>query len=470
MSRLLHKAFATLAALVPWARRAPGRAIYLLVLLGLIGAALALAGVAAWGEYQYRAARTELERHHYDKAHEHIAACLRVRPRSALAHVLAARIDRRQGQFTGALEHLNEAQRLLGSADAVVLERLMLKAEAEDVSSLERYTVRFLKEHSGGDMNNLDPLGEHRDGVAILEALAHGYLKQYRYSEAQACIQAWLRLCPNDTEALYYKAWDEMRLQRLGETEADCARILEIDPGHAAARSLLAECLATQHRCLEAIEQFTYQRQRGQFSTETALGMARCKRELGQNAEAVQLLDEVLAGDPRNAEALRLRGSIALDAGDAPAAERWLREAVQANPYDLATIYAFVPALERCGKSAEAQEQLAKLARLRKDLERKDDIIRNLLSRSPDDADLHCELGVIFLRTGQEKAGLASLYHALALDPNHAKAHQALADYYDRVGRPEDAHPHHEFLRQRAQPASSAAQGAPLPARPSTGP
>jgi tetratricopeptide (TPR) repeat protein len=471
MSRFLQRAFQTLAAPVSWARRAPGQAVCLLILLALIGGGVALAAVGAWGEYHYRTARSELEQHHYAKAEQHIAACLRVRPRSALAHVLAARIDRRQGHFTKALEHLNEAQHLLGIADAIDLERLMLKAEAEDVNPLEHYTLKYLKEHSEeGKIANLEPLKEHPDGLAIVEALSRGYLKQYRYPEAWACIQTWVRWRPSDTEALYCRAWTEMQLQRLDGTETDCTQILQINPEHPHARSLLAACLSAQHRSREALEHFTILRQRGLFPVETALGMARSETELGHTEAAEQLLDEVLAGDPHNAEALRQRGCLALDGGDPAAAERWLRESVQANPYDFSALYAFQQALERCGKPGESREQLAKLVRLRKDMERADDITTNLLGRSPDNADLHCELGVIFLRTGQENSGLESLYRALALDPNHVGAHQALVEYFDRVGRPEDARPHREFLRQRQSPPASPAPGAPAPVSLATGP
>jgi tetratricopeptide (TPR) repeat protein len=439
-------------------------------LLALIGAGLALGAVGAWGEYQFRLARAELQHHHYDKAQEHITACLRVQPRSALAHLLAARIDRRQGHFTRALEHLNEAQHLMGVADAIDLERLMVKAEAEDVNPLETYAIKYLKEHAAGDSKDLDPLRNHPDGVAILEALVRGYLKQYRYPEAWGCIQTWIRWQPDDTEALYCRAWEAMQLQRLDQTETDCRRILEIEPDNFHGRSLLAECLSVQHRASEAAEHFTFLRQYGFFPTDMALGLARCQRELGHTEEAIQILEEILAREPKNAEALRQRGNIALDGGDPLAAERWLSTALEQNPYDPSAIYSYEQALERCGKTTEAREQLAKLGLLRKDMQRAEEITTNLLGRDPDNADLHCEVGAIFLRNGQENTGLESLYRALALNPNHVGAHRALMEYYDRIGRPEDARPHREFLRQRQQPAAGTPADASTPSSLSAGP
>jgi thioredoxin-like negative regulator of GroEL len=95
-------------------------------------------------------------------------------------------------------------------------------------------------------------------------------------------------------------------------------------------------------------------------------------------------------------------------------------------------VYAFAQALERCGEHDEARAELARLAGLRRDLSRVDDLTANLLGRDPDNADLHCELGVLLLRNRQETPGLEALGRALALHPDHAAAHRALRQYHER--------------------------------------
>jgi hypothetical protein len=79
------------------------------------------------------------------------------------------------------------------------------------------------------------------------------------------------------------------------------------------------------------------------------------------------------------------------------------------------------------------------LTRLLDDERRRNEILRIGLARSPNDADLHCELGVLCLRSGQESQGLYWLNSALRLNPTHAEAKQALTDYQKQKRVPDRA-------------------------------
>jgi Tfp pilus assembly protein PilF len=46
---------------------------------------------------------------------------------------------------------------------------------------------------------------------------------------------------------------------------------------------------------------------------------------------------------------------------------------------------------------------------------------------------------VLYLRNGQAKQGVDWLERALKLDAHHRPTHQALAEYYDKAGRPDRA-------------------------------
>src|ERR1700716_1751523 len=58
-----------------WHRR--WRALAVLILLGLIGLGLAVAGLSLWIDYHLRAARREVERGHNAAAVRHLGACRR---------------------------------------------------------------------------------------------------------------------------------------------------------------------------------------------------------------------------------------------------------------------------------------------------------------------------------------------------------------------------------------------------------
>jgi Tfp pilus assembly protein PilF len=55
---------------------------------------------------------------------------------------------------------------------------------------------------------------------------------------------------------------------------------------------------------------------------------------------------------------------------------------------------------------------------------------------------LQCELGVILLRNGFVEQGLRWLNRAVQQDAPCPAAHQALADYYQRIGNAEQAELH----------------------------
>ena len=85
------------------------------------------------------------------------------------------------------------------------------------------------------------------------------------------------------------------------------------------------------------------------------------------------------------------------------------------------------------------------LERLDADLKRIDELTRAALGR-PYDPDLRCELGILFLRNGEEAEGRRWLGLALEQDPAHKGAHRALAEHFEAKGKPELAAPHRRFV------------------------
>src|SRR5262249_39951961 len=145
-------------------------------------------------------------------------------------------------------------------------------------------------------------------------------------------------------------------------------------------------------------------------------------------------LDEVLAAQPKNAEALAERGKLALQTGRAAEAEDPLRQALALAPYDRETNYTWYLCLRQLGRADEAARALETVQRIRADMQRVSEL-RRQVAASPRDASLRCQVGLIFLRTGQTREGLRWLHSALQLDPAHAEARQALARYAPKEGQ-----------------------------------
>jgi tetratricopeptide (TPR) repeat protein len=275
--------------------------------------------------------------------------------------------------------------------------------------------------------------GEPPEADLIFEALAQGYLKTHRLPEALHCLDRWLEHQPDNVQALLWRGQVLERWNDLEEAVASYRQAVAVDPGHEKARRLLALALVRSDRATEAVERLELLRQQC-ADTEVLLGLARGRRSLGQVDEARGLLDEVLATQPQNAEALSERGKLALQTGRAAEAEDWLRQALALAPYDRETNYTYYLCLRQQGREEEAARALEAVERIRADLQRVSEL-RQRIAASPRDAALRCEIGVIFLRNGQAREGLRWLQSALQLDPGHAEARQALARYLQQTGK-----------------------------------
>ncbi|HLJ97268.1 MAG TPA: tetratricopeptide repeat protein [Gemmataceae bacterium] len=391
-----------------------------IALLAVIGTGVTIAGWQGWAWYHYRAALRALERRDLSLAQAQLNSCLKVWPTSAEVHLLAARTARRIGAYDDAELHLKECQLLGWPIEELSLERDLALAQRGDLAEVEEKLVRFA-EH------------DHPDRFLILEALAQGYIKTYRLSQALHCLELWLKRRPNDVQALVWRAEVEQLRSSTSEALADYRRVVALEPERDQARLRLAELLATEHQPAEAVSHFEHLRQRQPTNPGVLLGLARCRHLLGESTEAARLLDTLLERSPDDATALGERGRLFLEIGQFGEAERWLRRAADRAPYDRDIVYPLYLCLQQSGKSEAAEAYRIKLQEIDAQLSRLRELTRQIV-QMPHDPALRHEAGMIFLTSGQAKEGLRWLYSALQEDPRYEPAHRLLADYYDRVG------------------------------------
>src|SRR5438552_2197522 len=148
----------------------------------------------------------------------------------------------------------------------------------------------------------------------------------------------------------------------------------------------------------------------------------------GHPDEARQLLERLLAKEPRNGLALQERGRLALQFESAAEAEKWLRRAAAEQPAEREVLYGLLQCLKQLHKDKEAAQVQAQLAQIDADLARLAVVTRQIAA-TPHDAGLRCEAGQIMLRNGQETEGLRWLASALHEDPSHADTLQTLEEH-----------------------------------------
>jgi Flp pilus assembly protein TadD len=407
----------------------PGVAI-----LGLGGYFLA---ANLWGAYHFCAAERALEQRDFKLARALMGPCLAVWPSGGRTHFLAARAAWRSGFYDEANEHLAVCRRQQWDAAALHCERALMQAQRGD---------RTVEEFLWSRLRQNDP-----ETPLILEVLIQAYVSSYRLPQALNALNLYLQRRPDDVEALLGRGWVWEQLFDFGRAVADYRRAAAVDADNDAARLRLAETLLITGPASAALDQFERLRQHRPEDPAVLVGLARCRRQLGQLHEARTLLDNLLtrlhsdAAD-KAATILNERGRLALDEGQPGQAESWLRQAVALVPYDRQVNYDLYQCLRQCGRTDEAERCRASLERIDADLQRIDKLLREVL-KSPSDPALRSEAGIIFLRNGEPQKGLRWLGMALEQDPGYRPAHQALADYYERTGRLDLAAGHRRLAR-----------------------
>ena len=405
-----------------------------LAVLGL-GSGLLVANL--WAEHHFRVARRAVQQRDFVQAQAHLGLCLKVWPTGARTHFLAARAAWRSGRYDEAEEHLAVCQRQQAT-DALQRERALMRAQRGDRSVEDFLWSRVEQDDS--------------DTALILEVLIQNYISTYRLTRALDALNLFLRRQPNDVQALLGRGWVWEQFFYFGNAVADYLRAVEVDPENDAARLRLAETLLVTGPASAALDQFERLRQRQPAKPAVLLGLARCRRQLGQLNDARSLLDGLLARLPsetpdKDAAVLSERGRLALDEGKPAQAENWLRQAVALATYDRQTNYSLYQCLQQQGRTDQACQCRVTFERIDADLKRIDEVFKEVL-RAPYDPALRSEAGVIFLRNGEPEKGLRWLSMALQQDPWHRPTHRALANYYQRSGRLDLAARH----RQLAHP------------------
>jgi tetratricopeptide (TPR) repeat protein len=411
------------------ARLRSGRFWVFVVLLGLIsgGVALGVPHVRAW--YHFRAAKSDLQRYHNPQAVRHLQACLRVWPDDPDVLILSARATRRARSYGEAERFLEKYQKARGLDDAYSLEQLLLSAE-RDVEQVAAVCRRRVEQD--------DP-----DSSLILEALARGYLRQYRLREAGFCVDQWLLREPDNPQAMCMKGELHLDYERAPDRAAESyRRAVQLDPEHEDARLGLAIVLMESKSYSEAVEHLEYLRKHQPDNLRVQVGLAECRRALGEREESERLVDEVLAEHADYEPALALRGRLALESGQNAEAEVWLRQAVSRTPSDHEARYNLILCLFNNDKPAEAKQHEQELRLWEEGVKRFNEIVSQEMPKKPNDPALHCELGELLLRSGHQEEGLRWLHSALRQDPQYAPARKALADYYEKAKtKPKDPNP-----------------------------
>lgn len=360
-----------------------------------------------------------------------------------------ARLDGRPPEFEKALE----------AAEAKGFDRERLKRE-EALILLGAGQLELFEDRVGSWLAGPD----QRE---VCEAYANGLASRAEFEKLELVLDAWARDYPHDPQPNYRRGRIREHQRRLEDAEREYRLALKLKPeyfpaAYALGRLLLDrkendEALALFERCLSMPE-----------NTAAKVGVALCRKARGELQEAHKLLVSAVADD----EQVRARsyravgepharfvaatelGKLESELGNHQEAIRWLRLPVEREPRDMMARYAFAMALRGAGDQEAAERELEAVARLRKKVDQAGKLLDHL-AQSPADVEARYEAGRLLLECNSDQTGLYWLKSVLAIDPQHAATHRALAEYYEKHGDDSPLHQglarHHRSLARSAE-------------------
>lgn len=414
-----------------WSSRRRRLAVGALV---VIAAAIAGPWCVRQGQYWHhlRQARLALDKGVADNAVLALRSAIKLRPEAAEAHFLLGVSNRRAGHLDQVRAPLDRAEQLGWSRRAVNRQRVLLAFQAGD-----RAAEAELRESLERPMT--DEVAEE-----TCEALALGYLSEYRLIDAQTCLDYWIAWQPGCVRARLLRAelpWvSGDRQKQLDEYH----EVLKLDPENYTAHQTLAHLYLAQHKIDEALKEYSWCRQVWPADPIAQLGVAACLQHQGKLEEAMQAYEKLYRSEaPPHQRAYLLSeiGQVYLNNSDYEQAVKVLSESVELYPYDPTAQYSLGSALSKLGRKEQAKVHLDRAKQIEGYREQLADVERQIATH-PDDPEMRFQAATALKHLGHAKASAAMMLAVLRWDPNYRPAHAALAEYYREIGRDDLADEH----------------------------
>jgi tetratricopeptide (TPR) repeat protein len=409
--------------------------VCVLMALAACGVAAGL-GVLRWRAGQQPAAERALHDGRFAEARDFLGRCLSWSPADPEVLCLAARLERVEGHYDAAAAYLEKSQEWSGTNTLCALEAALLRVQRGDLT----------------DQQSLLQLVAARDPQTpwILEALARAQMDALQYRRALDLFDAWLRLEPNCVRALEWSGRMLEMIHYVDDALKRYEKALEIDPERWTARLRIVDLLLNNRaRVQEAAPHITVLGRQHPEHPDVRLVLGLRALDEGKTDQARDWFLRSLEAEPNHFRSLFQLGKLDLQQGQAAEAEKWLTRALALRPYDMQLHFN----LAKCygaltGREQEAARHTRRFEELKQHNKRLDEMLSSKRDATSNDPQVLAEIGSHFLALGQEKLGMQWLERALRGNADCAIAHQALAEYFDRTGRPELAARHRARLRK----------------------
>lgn len=357
--------------------------------------------------------------------------------RDGKTHLLYASAHRKQGKFDLVRAHLQTAWDCGVLVELLEREQWLTQARAGQMGEAEPHLGKLLQ----------DP---RDDGQEICECFVTGYLLNYQFSRAAPILSAWEAEFPTDPRPHELKGIWLQDSERWSEAVACYEKALVLDPGKTRIRCGMAACLRELHDYDEAKRQFLQCLKETPDDSQLLIQWGEWLLSNGQVKDSKAVLQKVLDLEPGNHEARIAMAKTLLMDGAARDAVRTLQQLYHENPSSSAIQYSLASALQASGMTDQAAEMYQRVNAAEKKLRRKQELVDGLM-QNPDQPEVRYEIAMISMNHESPVEGLRWLLSVVDLNPRHAAAHAALADYYHGIGKFELEEKHRELAKTLAE-------------------
>jgi tetratricopeptide (TPR) repeat protein len=278
-------------------------------------------------------------------------------------------------------------------------------------------------------------VADGRGDAEVDEALARCYLETFQLRSAEEVIKKWIIDAPSDAKAYYWRAEAARRGTSSDQDSliADYQQALRLDPNHDNARLALAGLYLGAHRSDDARREYTIYLERHPDNAEACLGLGQIDAEQNHPEEAIRYLDRAMKLAPNDYRPLVERGKMDIRRGQFASALQYFDKAVGMEATEPEVHYQRSLILTRLGRVEEARKEQEEEARLRKDKEELDKLLKGL-RKSPADVELQFSAARWLFEHGHPEEGMRWAEKVLREHPRHVEANRLLADHYEKVG------------------------------------
>jgi predicted Zn-dependent protease len=358
-----------------------------------------------------------------DQAGQALHLWLEVRPRSAEAYYYKARLALAANQPVEAVAAIDRSFQLGFDRGPLSCLRAIIQARTNQFTEAEPVLAQAYQQE-------LEPR------VDVAQELARVYLSTYRLDRAEAPIERWRRLAPDDARPYLWRNEIESRSNPDPDVLVQNYRAaLERDPNLDTARLGLAEQLTKDGKLEEADREFNEYLKRKPADPAAMVGLGRNALKRGETQVAIEHFEDALKDSPHHPGALKELAQIDLNQRRYQAACERLQVLTQIEPYDPEVRYSYAQALTLKGDEAMARVERDAAARLRQENERILELRRKVLENPGDLLSRH-EVAKWMLEHGQAEECLRWAREILRANSQYAPTHELLADYYQKQGDP----------------------------------